>query len=375
MNTQGINLMEASNQWATRPADQRFETLQALRDSVHSRRLRARSVDIDLPRIEAKAEGGRLLINSAIAPVTPTHWGFSQLAGWVGAPAGYLRKLPVELTAQCLNEGIRKADRNTLKFMTLANEGTAGDLAAVTSQSYGRIWDADVADAAGRIVERSGGKFHNPLAYDIATGAPKPSGLYASDHDCFIFMIDGGSLLEAGPRAKLNRGFFLWNSEVGARSFGLMTFLFNVVCGNHIVWGAQNVNKLVIRHSQNGPYRFDSEAFPALREYVERDATPELDAIKRAQVLELRELAGVGLEEWRDDRPAELGAFLKRKGFNFTSSEVKEAIASAEREEGRCATVWDLVQGLTAYARGFDYIDARVDLEKRAGEVLKLANV
>lgn len=366
--------MDASNQWATRPADQRFETLQALRDSVHSRRLRARSVDIDLPRIEAKADGGRLVINSAIAPVSPTHWGFSQLAGWLGAPAGYLRKLPVELTAQCLNDGIKKANRDTLKFMTLGNEGAPGDLAAVTSQSYGRIWDADVCDAAGRIVERSGGKFHNPLAYDMATGTPKPSGLYASDHDVFMFMIDGGSILEAGPRAKLNRGFFLWNSEVGARSFGLMTFLFNTVCGNHIVWGAQNVNKLVIRHTQGGPYRFDSEAYPTLREYVERDGAPELDAIRRAQVLELRELAGVGLEEWQDNRPAELGAFLKRKGFNFTSSEVKEAIVTAEKEEGRCATVWDLVQGLTAYARGFDFIDARVDLEQRAGKVLNLAN-
>ena len=370
--TQPGILMDASNQWMNRPKDQRFASLQNLRDSVHARRLRSRSIDIDLPRIEAATKDGGLVINSAIAPVTPTHWGFTQLAGWVGAPAGYLRKLPVELSAQCLNDGIKKAERGeTLKFMTQTREDSPfGDLAAVTSPTYGRIWDADVVDAAGRIVERSGGKFHNPLAYDIATGSPKPSGLYGSDHDVFIFMIDGGSRLEIGPRAKLNRGFFLWNSEVGARSFGLMTFLFNEVCGNHIVWGAQNVNKLIIRHTQGGPYRFDSEAYPALEAYVRSSAQPEIDAIERAQAFSIRSAANADADEWRTDRAKVLARFTQARGLRFTGSEISNALDSATREEGQCETVWDLVQGFTAYARGFDYIDARVDLEKRAGDLL-----
>lgn len=376
-----VNLMEASNQWMNRPADQRFQSLGALRDSVHNRRLRSRSVDVDLTRIHADASSGKLVINSAISPVSPTHWGFTQLAGWVKAPAGYLRRLPVDLTAQCLNDGIKKADRETLKFMTLAKEGT-GDLAAVTSQTYGRIWDADVIDAAGRIVERSGGKFHNPMAYarddhgriayDLS-GKPlqTPSGLYASDHDCFIFMIDGGSRLEIGPRAKLNRGFFMWNSEVGARSFGLTTFLFNEVCGNHIVWSAQNVNKLVIRHTQGGPYRFDSEAFPTLRAYCEASAQPEIDAITRAQTASLRNLANVERSEWEDNQAKAIAKVASARGVKLTAAEINGAIETANKEEGQCETVWDLVQGLTAYARGFDFIDSRVDLETRAGGLLR----
>jgi hypothetical protein len=56
----------------------------------------------------------------------------------------------------------------------------------------------------------------------------------------------------------------------------------------------------------------------------------------------------------------------------ITRSELKEALATAMREEGQCATLWDLVQGLTAYARGFDYVDARVDLERRAGKLLNM---
>lgn len=371
MEKSNTNLMDASNQWATRPADQRFADLASLRGAVHARRLRSRSIDVDLPRVTAGLHEGALTINSALAPVRPTHWGFTQLAGWVGAPAGYLRKLPLQLAADCLNDGLKNAPRDTLKFMTLSNEDRPGDLAAVTSSTYGRIWDADVVDACGRIVERSGGKFHNPLAYDIATGQPKPSGLYASDHDCFLFMIDGGSVLEAGPRAELNRGFFMWNSETGARTFGLMTFLFNKVCGNHIVWSAQNINKLLIRHTQNGPYRFDAEAAPALDAYLNASAQPEIEAVKRAQVLSLRAASNADADTWTKEPEKVIATYAKARGVQFTNSEIREGIATANREEGKCETAWDLVQGLTAYARGFDFIDSRVDLEKRAGDLLR----
>jgi len=58
--------------------------------------------------------------------------------------------------------------------------------------------------------------------------------------------------------------------------------------------------------------------------------------------------------------------------FKITRSELAEAMSFAEREEGKISTLWDLVQGFTAYARGFDYIDARVDMEKRGSALLKL---
>ena len=58
------------------------------------------------------------------------------------------------------------------------------------------------------------------------------------------------------------------------------------------------------------------------------------------------------------------------KRGKFSRSEITEAIDTAKREEGDCRTLWQLVQGLTAYARGYDYVDARVDLETRAGKLL-----
>ncbi len=356
------NLMVASNQWATRPADQRFTSLADLREKVNARRLRSRSVDLDLTAIHVEQRAGErptLAINSGIAPCEPSHWAFSQFAGMVKAPANYLRTLPLDLTVNCLNAGIAAQPRDAVKFMTVTNpDGGLNTLQAVTSPTYGRIWDADCVDAVGRIVERTGGAFINPPAYDIATGAVKPSGLYASDRDVFMFMVDGGHMLDVNPRAQLHRGFIVWNSETGARTFGLMTFLFNKICGNHIIWGAQDVSTLLIRHSKNGPARFDSEAAPRLMEYVNSSAKRE-EATVRAAVAR-------ALPATRD----ELDTFLAP--FKFTKAETSEAIEFARREEGQCATLWDLVQGFTAYARGFDYVDARIDLERRAGSLLKV---
>jgi hypothetical protein len=347
------NLMEASTQWATRPQDQRFRTLEELSEKVKGRRLRSRSVDIDSQRTKVTSEGGKLIINGTITPCEPTHWSFGQLSTVIGAPAKYLRTLPQELLVKNLNHGLETTPRDTHKFMTIASEDeSVNTLQAITSPTYGRIWDADCVDAVGRIVERSNGRFHNPLAYahkgtpngfqSIDTSKTERAGLYASDRDVFMFMIDGGSILEAGPRAELHRGFFVWNSEVGSKTFGLCTFLFNTVCGNNIVWGATDVNRLVIRHTSGGPGRFDSQAMPALLDYVNASAAPVEHTIKAASekiVWDGKDASFAGLLEYLS------------KASKFSKSELRSAIDFAKAEEGDCRTLWQLVQGFTAYAR------------------------
>lgn len=370
-----VNLMEAHNQWANRPADQRFETLSALRESVHSRRLRSRSIDIDCARTEVKSQDGLLTINGTITPCEPTHWSFGQLAKNVKAPAAYLRTLPQDLVVANLNHGLKNTrEMDQVKFMTIASEdGAVNTLQAVTSPTYGRVWDADLVTAVEKVVDRSGGKFHNPLAYAPGrfgdASSAKPSGLYASDRDIFIFMIDGGSYLEAGgenARDTLHRGFFTWNSEVGSRTIGICTFMHRGACGNHIIWGAEDVNRWVMKHSSGAPERFLNEAAPKLIEYCNRSASAEIATIKKAQDRIL-------LASPSDKMTVEnLLTALDGAGVKFTRSELARAIDFAKAEEGDCRTLWHVVQGLTAYARGFDFVDSRIDLETRAGKLLNL---
>lgn len=49
-----MELYQAHKQWASRPADQRFETLAALRDSVNARRMVSRAADVDLTNVKVE---------------------------------------------------------------------------------------------------------------------------------------------------------------------------------------------------------------------------------------------------------------------------------------------------------------------------------
>jgi hypothetical protein len=42
-------------------------------------------------------------------------------------------------------------------------------------------------------------------------------------------------------------------------------------------------------------------------------------------------------------------------------------------EQRPIETIWDAVTGATAYARRLEHVDARVKIEKTAGDLLKLA--
>lgn len=361
-----MNLMQASRQWASRPQDQRFQTLQDLFNAVNGRRIRSRSADISLNSITAGVHenGNDIVLNHGIKSVLPTHWSFGQLSGVIHAPADYLRRLPAPLAVENINHGITKAEKDNLKFMSVVSDDPAqmNTLQAVTSTTYGRVWDADVVKCAMTIMEKTGNKFHNPPAYSPTTGKVEPSGLYASDRDCFIFMIDGGSILESGPRAQLNRGFFMWNSEVGARTVGIMTFLFNIVCGNHIVWDAQDIKELRIRHSSGGPWRFAAEAAPLLLNYANASTAPIKDAVKKAQDYLLPVTEKNEVIKWLQER-------------KFTKSEAVNTFDTAVKEEGECRTLWHAIQGATAYARGFDYVDSRVEMETKAGNLLKIVGI
>jgi Domain of unknown function (DUF932) len=363
------------HQWATRPADERFASLDNLEAAVASRRTRSLEFKTDSTRMQFQAspDGDVQLLSRRTGVISPSHWSFGQTAALVGAPSAYLRKLPAPLAAQCLNHGVASRSVEGVKLMvidppdtekTLVPNGTLPLVAngrpilqAVTSQTYGRIWDADVVHAARRIVDYStehGAKpFFNPKEW-----GGQPGGLYGSDHDVFLFFIDGGSIVDGGgDRDQMNRGWFMWNSEVGASIFGIASFLFRFVCGNYMIHGMEGVKLIRIRHTSGGPERFVNEALPALQEYVQASAKPVEAAVRKAKAL----LLPVDTTEHFD--------FFA--GRNFTKAEINRAIASADREEGGHQTLWQMINGFTASARDMAYVDARIDLQRRAGKLLE----
>ena len=83
------NLYDAHRQWACRPPDERFPSLEALSGFLNARRKGSAEETRPLSRIEVKTtpEGG-LAVNGATPAATLSHWSFGQLCYNTGAPAG-----------------------------------------------------------------------------------------------------------------------------------------------------------------------------------------------------------------------------------------------------------------------------------------------
>ena len=79
----------------------------------------------------------------------------------------------------------------------------------------------------------------------------------------FCFLIDPTGWVEIAGEA-FAPGFFVWNSEVGRRSVGILTFWFQSVCANHIVWDATEVVEYARRHTGKA-----DNAFTEIRRIIE----------------------------------------------------------------------------------------------------------
>jgi hypothetical protein len=313
------------------------------------------------------------MLPDAEAPVAPTHWSFGQLASLVGAPAAYLRQLPAPLAAINLQYGLTSHRAEQAK--TLEIENGRLELRAVTGPDYGRIFDHELVEAVQKIAGNgtSDTRWKVPGVLDWSTEMYNPNvditkdttTLYASDRDVFLFLVDDLNPIEAGklPNGDPDlffRGFYCWNSEVGARTLGIASFYLRAVCQNRNLWGVEDFEEITIRHSKYAASRFAAEAEPALIQFAESSPMPFVNGIKAARD---RIVA-------RDDE--DRASFLRKRGF--TKAETTNIIDTVLAEEGRPPeSIFDFVQGITRVARDKQHQDVRLDMEGKGKKLLELA--
>lgn len=363
-------LTQASQQWMSRPSDQRFTSLIELNEATQNVKQRSVGKTISTRGIQAVPVDGdhRALkvVGPNGAPVDITHYAFGQLAQKAEAPAGYLRDLPAALAADCINFGLQfKRDISELGILLYKREDGPAELRAVTGPNYGRVWNHTITQS---LVDRFGdginGNFRVPGEFGKRVEVTKENTtLYASDRDMFVFLADEDHRIEVpnrrdGKTGSLARGFFVWNSEVGAQTFGIATFLFDYVCCNRIVWGSQEYREMRIRHTASAPDKWIHEVAPAIEKYAASSTDSVVKAITDARACKIGDADAVS-------------QFLASR---FTKVQVKNIEAAHMQDEQRpIETIWDAATGITAYARGIAYQDERVQLERTAGKILDLA--
>ena len=395
-----MELMQANNQWANRPADERFETLTDLYNQTKAYKEQAAQTTMPIGSLQIAPAGQNLhIIGKTGTSANMTHWAFGQLAVKVGAPASYLRTLPTELAATNLNHGIQKlADKDAVAKLLFHRNGSL-TLRAITSDEYARIWNYEVAERllsleaqgwepatpdkrfdggnpkecqmcygkgkATRIWGNSPSTSMTGLEsclYCKGTGRAFPA-LYASDHDMFAFVRNNSIVVrEPGNPDGLQRGVIVSNSEVGAAALKMTRFLYREMCGNHIIWGASKVIELSVRHIGEARNRWG---------FIQREVTKysQESALQTEQQIASAQRTVIAAS--KDDVLDKLFG-LKSVGL---SRKVLEAGYDAVNrdQDGSPNTVWGMVQGLTRHSQKTTYADDRQALDRAAGRIMEVA--
>lgn len=380
-----MELFHAAQQWSSRPADERFDSLQSLYNATKSYAQTAQEKSVRVCDIRTEAiDGDVQLVGRQNNPAKLTHWSFSQLAGKVNAPANYLRELPATLAAQNINHGLAKmADRNATAQLLFHSNGSLL-LRAMTSDMYKRIWNYEIAERL-LALEKKGWQPATPdkrfdggnpsecqvcngtgLANGLhcvtckATGKALPS-LYASDHDMFAFVRNNSVVIrEPGNPDGLQRGVIVSNSEVGAAALKLTRFLYREMCGNHIIWGASKMLQVSVWHigDARGKWgHYEGE----IRRYAEQGAKEDEEMVAKARRVKIGDTKEEVLDKLFGMKSVSLSRKTLESGYD----------AAVPDQDGAPNTVWGIVQGLTRFSQTTPYAETRAAIDTAAGKLME----
>ena len=388
-----MDLFKACNQWAKRPADERFWTVQDMAEAC--RAYATNSVEANVRfgelRVEARDEEIFLLGKENI-PAQLTHYSFGQVAGRVKAPANYLRSLPPTLAAQNINYGLKYCRKADDEAQLLLHQNGGFLARCFTSDRYQRIWNWEIARQLETLQDNGWrvpparpphgytGQTRPATEADVLQSSKfglsvnigdiiAPAGVYASDRDMFVFMIDDQRTINnpASPGVPLARGFFIWNSEVGDKSFGVMTFLYDHVCGNHIVWGVQDVKEFRVVHMGKARYKAFGRLQAQLKHYSDLSTSEDEAKILKCQTFEIAKT--------KEEMLSELMKYINKRRIQLSENNVVDAITAAEQDEryGNPRTPWAIAQGVTVVSQRSEHANKRVQMDKAAGKLLEIA--
>lgn len=358
-----MQLYQASHQWATRPADERFASLEDMYNVTRGYAKSAVEKEVPWDSLRVEAQGDDLLIGRTGVQAKIAHYAFGQLASRIGAPAGYLRGLPATLAAQNLNFGLKERVSGLASLLFHRN----GDLIlrAATSDKYARVWNYEVVARLQHLAQTQNlvparttmGGAENPNGLDLNGVASRA--LYASDHDMFAFLMSDKTVVDP-VGATLYRGIIVQNSEVGDRSLSVLGFWFREICWNHIVWGAERLLEVRLNHIGEIRNRW-IDATVNIRRYLDSDTSME-----QAKFSQLTARIAGTKEEVLDTLFGKRSLGLSQKALASSYDAV------VPEEDGDPRSVWGFAQGVTRASQDTQYADARQDMDRAAGRLLSL---
>src|SRR5438874_1606180 len=132
-----VNAYSAHREWAARPPDERYASVQALYDAARARRVRLEERGTETVALTTEAVDDDVVLRDASGRIaTLTHWSFGQLATLASAPPSYLRTLPAVIASSAINYGLRRSAREQCQLLVDRSDPRVH---AITSARYARV--------------------------------------------------------------------------------------------------------------------------------------------------------------------------------------------------------------------------------------------
>jgi hypothetical protein len=364
------NLFNAHDQWRSRPEDERFPSLKAIHNFAKEKRAVARESVVRFKKLAADMEDDNVVLRVGGDILGFTNWSFAQFCNRAGTRHDSVKDLPADLVCDTINfrlDTIGEADDDfdaQRSQLLLSEVGDRLTIRSFHGMGYQRVWDYKVVE---RIMELGEYGWAVPPAYDkgsfggeIREGA---AGLYCGDRDMFVFMVnDTNRIKRPGSDVGLARGFFIGNSEVGKQSWQLTTFLYDYVCGNHIIWGVKDVEMIKIRHVGEADEKTIAALAQQLNAYGEQSAHELEGFLKKAA-------------EWKlgdDDEEVEDLLYATRVLPRKTIREALDEGHQWSEVFGDPHTAFGMAQAITSLSKQEAYAERRVNLDLASGKVLRM---
>lgn len=266
-----------------------------------------------------------------------TDLSFGQLCGRLGVPAGYAKRIPAHLAAQCLNHDLQRlAGENRPPKFLIRMKGEV--CRAFLSDQYSPVGNTEVLE----IVERFGRGFRHAVRQ-----------VHFDERGIWLKLLVE-DLEVPDPTRKdmpLKVGVMVGNSEVGTRSLTVEPFVYRKACTNDLV--VQQESSVSVRHVHLKAAEIRYRVTTAVNGAI-KSGSGLLDAFAQSR-------------ELRVEDPAEVIRQLAAR--RAMPSKLHDEVRLAHAAEGSERNAFAVINAFTQAARTLEG-DDRVDLERYAGELL-----
>lgn len=257
----------------SRPADANYESMEHLLDVSEEEMNQSRVLKAVAKDIAFSVDDDQFNIDVDTVKLPLTNYSLTQVAGMAKVQTQMLERLHKLKRDDLVVDNLKTLFPNTrsdTKFILVRDTyDDSGDITsvarAVNGGHYSRLWDYEVfSEMEDFLMTRNftpslptlqSNALRNGLMHGLNTG------LFRGDQCSFgFFFIEKELVGDSKTFGGLKPGMMVFNSEVGARSFGFHTFYYHEASGSIVMWTPANHKRKRFVH--RGDIR------PAFKEYV-----------------------------------------------------------------------------------------------------------